>query len=179
MERMIWISNEDLSLAEYIPDLDTESDYSSWQDRAVQEGYNFQMRKTLEEFSAAPVKSRFHATILRNSDCACIGFLSLSPENTLPDLAIKILQPFRHQGYGTQAFSLGIKYCFESLKLERIYAGCYENNSASLKMLSKCGFQANPAGNQHEFHYLTGAPIVQMDFVLENPSAVQTHSCPD
>ena len=65
-------------------------------------------------------------------------------------------------------FSLGVKYRFETLKLDKIFAGCYADNIASMKMLERCGFQPHPEGNQNEKQYLTGENIIQYDFVIYN-----------
>jgi len=56
---------------------------------------------------------------------------------------------------------------------EYIFAGCYPNNTASLKMLKKCGFRPHPDGNQNEKHYLTGDDITQLDFIKYNPKCVK------
>ena len=173
MDRKIYISNETLALAEYIPEIDAPNDYECWQDKAMQDGYNFKMSMTREAFCGRPIRARFIAAILRRSDRAVIGSISLSPEGSPPDLAIMLYEPFRHQGYGPLAFSLGVKYCFDELKLDRLYAGCYETNTASLSMLRRCGFQPHPEGNQQEKHYLTGEPITQLDFVILNPASEQ------
>jgi RimJ/RimL family protein N-acetyltransferase len=82
-----------------------------------------------------------------------------------PDLAIIVFKPYRGKGYGTRAFSLGVKYCFDVLSLDYIFAGCYPHNISSMKMLQKCGFQPHPEGNQNEKHYLTGEDIIQLDFI--------------
>ena len=170
MDRKIWIANDILSLVEYIPQIDGVNEYECWQDKATQEGYNFKLEETLEEFQSRPIKSRFIAIIQRNSDSACIGLVSVSPEGSLPDLAIMLYKPFRYHGYGTIAFSLAIKYCFHVLKINQLYAGCYESNVVSQKMITKCGFQPNPQGNLLKKHYLTGEPIMQFDFVITNPN---------
>lgn len=167
--RKIWITGDTLSLVERVPQFDDVNDYECWQDKATQDGYNFKLKGTLEEFRNSPIKSRFIATIQRNSDHACIGSIFVSPEGSLPDLAIMVYKSFRHQGYGTIAFSLGVKYCFDVLNINQLYAGCYETNIVSKKMLIKCGFQPNPQGNQIEKHYLTGEPITQFDFIITNP----------
>ena len=169
--RKVWIANDILSLVVRVPEVDDINDYECWQDKATQDGYNFKLDMTLEEFRNLPNRSRFIATIQRNSDSACIGSISVSPVGSLPDLAIMVYEPFRHHGYGTIAFSLAIKYCFDVLKINQQYAGCYETNIVSRKMLSKCGFQPNPQGNMHEKHYLTGKPIMQFDFVISNPNS--------
>ncbi len=168
VNRKICITNDTLSLSEYIADLDDIDQYNCWLDLETQTGYNHMFTGTFEEFRKGEIKSRFTATITRCADNACMGSVFVSPENGLPDLAIMMYKPYRNQGFGTMAFSLGVKYCFETLKLDKIFAGCYEDNVASMKMLKKCGFQSNSEGNQKEKHYLTGENIIQYDFVIYN-----------
>ena len=169
MERKTYISDNLLSLSEYIDSEDDLDNYNCWQDDETKNGYNHNATETFEEWSRMQqTVPRFIATIVRLSDNVSIGSIFLSPENTPPDLAILIYKPFRKQGYGTRAFSLGIKYCFDVLHLGKIYAGCYPHNIGSMKMLEKCGFQPYPEGNRNEKHYLTGEDITQLDFVKLN-----------
>ncbi len=168
MERKIYISDGYLSLSQYIEESDDIDVYNCWSDPETQKGYNYKFTSTFDEYKNKPNKSRFLATIVRCSDNTKIGSIFLSPENTLPDLAIMLYKPFRGQGYGTVAFTHGIKYCFEVLKMDLIYAGCYESNKASIKMLKNCGFQPHPEGNVPEKHYLTGEAITQFDFIKYN-----------
>ena len=86
----------------------------------------------------------------------------------MPDLSITIFKPYISQKYGTMAFSLGVKYCFEVLNLEKLYAGCFEDNIAAKKMIKHCGFKPNPDGNEIEPHLFTGEDRLQLDFVMEN-----------
>jgi RimJ/RimL family protein N-acetyltransferase len=171
MNRKIYIKNSQLSLSEYIADLDDLDNYYCWQEPETQKGYNYKRTDPFKEFTIDSIKSRFIATIIRYSDSACIGSIFVSPMNTLPDLAIMIYKPYRNQGYGTIAFSLGTQYCFETLKLDKLFAGCYEDNLVSMKMLEKSGFQPHPEGNQYEKHYMTGENIVQFDYVKYNTSS--------
>ena len=165
MNRKTYITDLVISLCEYIESEDDLDLYNCWQDKDTQSGYNHKPAESFEEFSKGAIKSRFIATIVRLSDLVSIGSIFVSPENTPPDLAIMIYKPYRGKGYGTRAFSLGVKYCFEVLLLDYIYAGCYPNNISSLKMLHKCGFRPHPEGNQEEKHYLTGEDITQLDYV--------------
>lgn len=165
MNRKIYIADDCLALEEYCNELDTKTEYDCWQDPDTQKGYNFQMDMDYEKFKNRPVRSRFRAVIQRKEDGAIIGFISLSPEQRPPDLAIMLLKEYRGHGYGTAAFSLALQYCFEAFALDKIYAGCYEGNTASLKMLQKCGFVPYPEGNEEEEHYLNGLPITQYDYV--------------
>lgn len=167
MKRKVYITNRELSLAEYCPQLDDQSQYECWQDPATQDGYNYKMNNSLDEFRKRPIRSRLLAVIIRNEDNEPLGIVSLSPEGSPPDLAIMLYKPYRGKGYGKSAFALAAKYCIEAFDIERLYAGCYETNTVSLKMLKSCGFIPYPDGNSYETHYLTGQPIIQLDFVLE------------
>lgn len=173
MNRKIYIANQDVSLAEYCPSIDNSDYYACWQDPDTRNGYNHQMSCSPEEFNSRPIRSRFLAVILCNKNKESIGIVSLSPESSLPDLAIMLYRPYRGKGYGTSAFALAAKYCLETFHLECLYAGCYESNTASRKMLKACGFVPHPEGNCHETHYLTGEPVIQYDFVLYRMPAVK------
>ncbi|MBC7745159.1 MAG: GNAT family N-acetyltransferase [Flavobacterium sp.] len=49
-------------------------------------------------------------------------------------------EPFWNQGITTKAVREMIKYVFDNFKLVRIYAGVFEYNIASMKVLEKAGF---------------------------------------
>lgn len=166
MDRKVFISNHDIALAEYCPAIDDSPYFACWQDPDTEKGYNHKMTDSLEDFCKRPIRSRFLAVIIRNEDKEPLGIVALSPEGSLPDLAIMLYKPYRGKGYGTNAFALASAYCLEAYNLECIYAGCYETNKGSLKMLKACGFIPHPDGNVLENHYLTGEPIIQYDFVL-------------
>jgi RimJ/RimL family protein N-acetyltransferase len=168
MDRKIYVSDEVISLSEYIDALDDSDCYNCWQDKETQVGYNHKFTKTFDEYTNGFTHSRFTATIIKTHDKTPVGSIFLSPENTLPDLAIFIYKPYWGKGFGTRAFMLGVRYCFEVLKLTCIYAGCYPHNTASMKMIQKCGFEPHPKGNQIEKHILTGEEIIQLDFVKHN-----------
>ena len=166
MDRKIYIKNTVLSLAEYYSQIDDKSHYECWKDPVTQEGYNYKISDSLDEFCSRPIRSRLLAVIIRNEDNTPLGIVSLSPEGSQPDLAIMLYKPYRGKGYGTNAFALAAKYCLEAFNLNCLYAGCYENNEISRKMLKTCGFVSHPEGDSHETHYLTGEPIIQHDYVL-------------
>jgi len=170
MERRIYIAGARVSLAEYLPDADDPANYENWQDPVMQAAYNFKMTRSYAEFQARPVRSRFLAAVVRNLDGKVMGNVSLSPEGSPPDLAIALYRPYRYQGYGPEAYSLALGHCFSTFGLEEIYAGSYPHNAASMKMLKNCGFERNPDGDCAEEHYLTGAPVVQMDHILRRSS---------
>ncbi len=50
-------------------------------------------------------------------------------------------EQYWHKGYMTQAISKMSDFAFNKLNLKRLYAGIFENNIASEKLLLKCGFE--------------------------------------
>lgn len=50
-------------------------------------------------------------------------------------------EKYQKNGYGTEAFSTRIKYCFEVLGLRRIENGYFPNNEKSRKMQLKLGYK--------------------------------------
>lgn len=166
MERKTYISSGLVNLSEPLKS-DLPACYEAWKDPDTERGFNHKCTDTFGEFCAWSEKPRLFALIVRKEDNAAIGFLMLSPEGTEPDLAIVLFKSYRNRGYGTAAFSLGVKYCFDILACNRIYAGCYPDNHASRRMLEKCGFQPHPDGNIKEKHYITGEDIIQSDYMIE------------
>lgn len=50
-------------------------------------------------------------------------------------------EDYQKNGYGTEAFSTKIKYCFNVLELRRIENGYFPNNEKSRKMQEKLGYK--------------------------------------
>ena len=164
-KRHVYIENDRIALAEYLDAEDDRACYECWQDEETQAGYNYCMTDTFDEFSASPTRSRFRAVIVRKTDGAIVGIVFVSPPHVLPDLAIMVYRPYRGQGIGTAAFALAVDYCFDVMGLSEVYAGCYEGNVRSRKMLAVCGFVPHPEGNCEEVHFRTGKPIIQYDYI--------------
>lgn len=165
MQRRVYIEDELLRIAEY-KDADKRADFDDWGDSDTELAYNQRRKDTFEEFIRHEWKQRLYGAILRKDSGETVGILMLSPEHVEPDLAIRIFRPYRGKGYGTAAFRLGVRYAFETLGLDELHAGCYPHNTASLRMVSRCGFVPNPRGDVREKHLLTGEEVVQMDFIL-------------
>jgi Acetyltransferases, including N-acetylases of ribosomal proteins len=165
MVREKYISNELVSLVEFL-DEDMKEYYNNWFDFETQSGFNMVLNQSYEEYSQRERRQRWLASIVLKSSQQVIGAISLAPFTSPPDLAIWLYKEYRGKGYGTSAFKLGITYCFSVLRLDCIYAGCYEHNDISMKMLAKCGFKRHPNGDCEEQHFLTKEPLMQFDFVL-------------
>jgi len=170
MNRKKYIENNVICLAECI-ESDYKILYESWKEHDTVLGYNMKFPYSFDEYCDKLKNdgnwNNWGAVIMRLEDNKIIGRIGISAG--LPDLSITIFTPYRNQKYGTTAFSLGVKYCFEVLKFKEIYAGCYEDNISSRKMIEKCGFKPNPNGNEIEPHIFTGKDRLQLDFVIENP----------
>lgn len=57
------------------------------------------------------------------------------------ELGYWIGEPYWGQGIATNALSLLCNYAFGELKLEKLFAGVFEGNEASKRVLEKCGFE--------------------------------------
>jgi len=167
MQRKIYVRNDSISLEEYL-DADCPLLFDSWNEEETILAYNYRLPDSYQEYyEHCKTRDTWGAVIKRIQDTAIIGRVGISPG--LPDLTITVFKPYRNQGYGTMAFMLAIKYCFEVLNLREIYAGCYEDNRASLNMIKHCGFMPHPAGDLLDKHINTGKNRRQYDFILTNP----------
>ena len=104
MNRKTYIRDKLIKLSEYVDETDDALQYACWLDPMTEEGFNYKMQISFESFQKEITHSRFHASIIRLSDDAIIGYVFMSPEDKTPDLAIMMYEPYRHQGYGKKAF---------------------------------------------------------------------------
>jgi len=58
-------------------------------------------------------------------------------------------KPFWGRGYATEATGAIIRFGFEELKLNRIYAGCFSRNAASARVMMKNGMTYEGTLRQH------------------------------
>ncbi len=68
-----------------------------------------------------------------------IGYHVWSLANRFGEVGYALSKDFWNKGYTTEAFSEVIRYGFERMKLERIEATCKLPNTASEKVMLKCG----------------------------------------
>ncbi|HBX67928.1 MAG TPA: N-acetyltransferase [Chloroflexi bacterium] len=59
-----------------------------------------------------------------------------------------------NKGYGTEALSLTIQHCFETLNLNRVYLRVYENNPRAQRAYEKAGMSIE--GRMRQAHYDNG-----------------------
>lgn len=81
--------------------------------------------------------------VLRSGDLH-IGNIKIGPINRhhgSAQLSLLIGERDVHgQGYGTEAIARVTRWAFDSLGLARVEAGCYEDNTASLRAFLKAGY---------------------------------------
>ncbi len=105
----------------------------------------------LEERFRHDRKSRFawytNRMLYRKSDGACVGSIAFmnSPEKDpdrlgLVEIGYTTEEPFRGQGYMTEAVSALCEHALSHPKVYGIIAGVLDDNPASVRVLEKCGF---------------------------------------
>lgn len=101
--------------------------------------------KNAEEFIQRQANSdteKVFAIDLNDELCGLIGLiLQKDVYRKSAEIGYWIGEPFWGKGIVTKAIELIVEYAFEELKLIRIYAGVFEYNTASMKVLEKNGFQ--------------------------------------
>ena len=146
--------------------------YLCWTDIDTQKGYNGKFNQTFEEFERFQLEQfklqfKFWVTIIDKRTSQKVGVLRLGLDEICPDLAIWIYPQHRNKGYGTQSFKLSLEYIFENYPYLEISAGCYEDNTYSLKMLRRIGFYRYPGGDIVEENCFTGNNIKQLEFRIK------------
>lgn len=179
---MFITENERIGFVEYTHDDDTDM-LVCWQDHDTQKGYNYAFDGSLDNLSNIDIAAfPFWVVVVDKASGAKIGVLRLSGGEE-QDLAIWIYPNYRGMGYGTEAFSLAVDYIFRNMNLRKIYAGCYCDNKASLRMLGKAGFVRYPAGDQQEENCFTRKSTTQLSFVkamvLETKDLILRHGSAD
>ena len=88
------------------------------------------------------------------NDNKAIGTIILSDidqKNAIGHLHIKMSPNGRNKGYGTDAVNTMVRYAFEELRLNCIYANILSYNEASIGLFEKCGFHRDGVLRQRVF----------------------------
>lgn len=86
-----------------------------------------------------------------------IGFQEWSQEHKRADLSYALFPENWGNGYASEAVSKAVTYGFEELDLKRIGAVVFSENKASIKLLTKLGFQKE--GVLRNYLYQNGVPF--------------------
>jgi ribosomal-protein-alanine N-acetyltransferase len=91
--------------------------------------------------------------IFRNTDNALLGGLTLANVRRgcaqACSLGYWMGVSWAHQGYMTAAVRAVIPFAFSTLRLHRVEAACIPGNSASMRLLEKCGFRREGIARQY------------------------------
>lgn len=90
------------------------------------------------------------AIVLRKTDQFCGGVgLRIEPDHRRAELGYWIGRPFWGNGYATEAAAALLKYGFETLHLQRIFASHFASNVASANVLKKIGMRHEGCQRAH------------------------------
>lgn len=89
--------------------------------------------------------------IALRSDNSYIGNIGLiiQPDHDNAEMGYWIGKPYWNQGYGTEAAAAVIRYAFEVLGPNRVYAAHYKRNPASGRIMQKIGMTYEGCLRQH------------------------------
>ena len=84
----------------------------------------------------------FHLGIEHRSSEKVIGeiWVYLVEKNRMAKVAIRTSPAYHGQGFGTEALKAMVGFCFNQTELQRLWTDVDIRNTASVKMLEKCGF---------------------------------------
>lgn len=96
--------------------------------------------------------------ICENKSDKVVGVIDLYDFNPLhkrAGLGILIIKEYRRKGYALETLQLMIAYAFKSLQLKQLYCNIDADNTVSLSLFQKTGFQQN--GVFKSWRYLDNA----------------------
>ena len=100
------------------------------------------VEKLFEDRELSPVDDSF-AIHLKDDDepVGVISLMNISEANESAELSVIVGHPDdRHQGYGTQAIGLLLRYAFEELGLNRVGLSAFDFNGWAISAYEKLGF---------------------------------------
>lgn len=100
-------------------------------------------------------QTRFVFAIIGKEANELIGEIALHQDNNkrVAQLAYWVAEPFRGKGIATEAVRTVLKFGFDQLKLDLIFADCKQENTASIKVLTNNGMiSGRMAGSILQYH---------------------------
>lgn len=104
-------------------------------------GKNDKNPELLFKTAKKPTKS-FHFGIFHLTDKKVIGelWVYLIEKDRNAKVAYRINPAYKGKGYATEALGASARFCFENTELMRLWTSVDARNTASLRVLEKCGF---------------------------------------
>jgi len=108
-----------------------------------------------------------------NEAVGVVSVSSLDFKNRCGNLNIKLLKKARGKGIAKRAVGLLVKYCFEELNLNCVYASVLDNNEASKKLWEKFNFHLDGVLRQriyknNRYHDLISYSLLKDEFDERN-----------
>ena len=101
--------------------------------------------KNAEEFIQRQAKCETEKVFAINCNNEFCGLIGLILQNDVyrksAEIGYWVGEPFWGKGIATEAVALITDYAFKDLKLKRVFAGAFEYNMGSMKVLEKNDFQ--------------------------------------
>lgn len=150
-----------------------ENDENIWEVSNTQTPYSqFLIKQYLENAHQDIYEAKqLRLVICRNKDFKAIGLIDLfdyDPRNNRAGIGIIVKDEIhRNQGVGSQALDVLIKYCFLKLNLNQLFANISSQNSASVTLFTKFGFQK--IGTKKQWNLIDGIYIDEDMFQLIKP----------
>jgi len=111
----------------------------------------YQERHAREFLATVAKENELRLSIRQRSDGRLCGGIGLHPEaqHSHAELGYWIALPYWGNGYATEAAKAVVRYGFEQIKLNRIFAHHFKHNPASGKVLRKIGMKYEGCMRQH------------------------------
>ncbi|MEQ1888611.1 MAG: GNAT family N-acetyltransferase [Alphaproteobacteria bacterium] len=90
---------------------------------------------------AAGAGKEFVFAIVRRQDAALIGLIGVVADVAPMETGYWLGRDYWGHGYASEALQAVMNYCAESLRCRRLDAVVFEDNAASIRVLTKCGFE--------------------------------------
>lgn len=91
----------------------------------------------------------FVCAIIRNGDNKYLGHVQLIKINEGWEIGYHIAKPYTGKEYATDALSLFLNYIKYYTNIKEVYGVVLKENTASRRVLEKCGFKVIYEGNAH------------------------------
>ncbi len=156
------IDGQRIYLRDHEPgDLDA---YHAWRSSPVVTRYLSGRTSTLDETflelaeclkeNRLPNRAKYYFAVVLKATGTIIGEAGFTIEASAEhggraDLGYFLLPAYWGQGYAAEATRLMLAFCFTVLKLHKVTAGCDAENTASEKVMKKCGMQREAYLRKH------------------------------
>ena len=123
-----------------------ENDVDNWEVSHTMEPYSKALLGKFIETSAQGLYGNRQQRLMvvtngTNETVGAIDIFDFDPQNRRAGIGILIDKKHRHNGFGLEAVELTKKYLFETVNLHQIFCNILIDNSYSLQLFQKAGFE--------------------------------------